>query len=303
MIAALHHIGMTVSDLGRAATFLHNLFGFTSTAASLPETPLTGRGERAVLLRAPNCFIKLVETAATVAVKRPVNEAGITHISIQSRHIDALYERALAAGARPHAPPIALGTGFVYLYLRDAQHNVIEIEGVPFAPAQQSPWVAHVAIATHDLDRLATFYHALLGGERRNGATIGPNPLIDRLAGLSGVEAKPVWIVGRNVTLELWQYLNPPTMPAPRPRPLAGYSHICFEVRDIAESLAAFERAGATVVTPSTADAGVTSALVRDPDGNLLELAAFSDAARATGSLADIAIIQRMEALRQSSST
>lgn len=302
MIAALHHVGMTVSDLERAATFLHNLFGFASAGTLLTGTLIRGR---AVMLRAPNCFLELVESAAAVARERPVNESGITHISIQSRHIDALYERALAAAARPHAPPIALGTGFVYLYLRDSEHNVIEIEGVPFAPAQQSPWVAHVAIATHDLDRLATFYHGILGGERRNGAKIGPNPLVDRLAALSDVEAAPVWVVGRNVTLELWQYLNPPTTPAPRPRALdeAGYSHICFEVRDITESLAAFQRAGATVVTPVAVGAGATTALVRDPDGNLLELAAFSDAARAAGSLADIAIIQRMEALRQSNST
>ena len=283
----LHHIGLAVRDLGRAMAFYRAAAGFEPAAECVGSAP-------AALLRAPNCYLELIITAAAAdATPRPVNEAGITHFCVQGRQMDALHTRFADAGASFHAPPVGLGTGNLYAYARDPELNVVELEALPYAPPAQAPWVAHVAIATPDVERLAAFYHRLLGGNRVGGQKIGPSPLYDQVTGLPAVEVIPTWIAGGNVTVELWQYLNPPTLPAaPRPFEVPGFNHICFEVESAAEAIAACVEAGATVDPPVAHSA----TLVRDPDGNLLELRETADCA--ARDLAGYTIVAQVAAMR-----
>ena len=129
---------------------------------------------------------------------------------------------------------------------------------------EQLPWLAHVAIATPDIERLAGFYHGLLGGERRGGQKIGPNPLYDQITGLQNVEVIPTWIVGANITLELWQYLHPPTLPSSQLRPLnqPGYSHLCMQVESLATAMEYIAAAGGQIVSSISKQDACSSCLL-----------------------------------------
>lgn len=310
MKTALHHIGLTVCDIQRATALFHNIFGFVPLESPAFGTAILGDGQldgsiqSVVTLRTPNCSIELVQYDAAsgcVPQLRQVNEAGITHFCIQSRHIQSLYDGLIDVGAQPNAPPTTLLTGTEYLYARDPEQNVIEIEGLPYAPDEQLPWLAHVAIATPDIERLAGFYHGLLGGERRGGQKIGPNPLYDQITGLQNVEVIPTWIVGANITLELWQYLHPPTLPSSQLRPLnqPGYSHLCMQVESLATAMEYIAAAGGQIVSSISKQDACSSARVRDPDGNVLELVEIPGGRGwSVSEMSDPMIVQRVEALR-----
>ncbi len=255
------------------------------------------------MLRGPNCYLELIAFTTPqpcTPVRRDVNEAGITHMCVQSQNMGVLHSRFAEAGASFHVDPVVLATGNTYCYARDGEANVIEIEALPYAPPDLAPWVAHVAIATPDIERLANFYHRVLGGTRMGGQKIGPHPLYDQIAGLNNIEMIPMWIAGSNVSVELWQYLVPPTMPRTNLRAFsdAGYNHICFEVDDVANTVDVFQAAGATVETPQIEFDGFTVSLVRDPNGNMLELLALS-ASRADHSIDNLkhqAVVQHVAA-------
>ncbi|MEI7470061.1 MAG: VOC family protein, partial [Chloroflexota bacterium] len=201
MIQALHHIGLSVGDLAQSSAFLHRAFAFDRTALTMPSPAPTLAPQHHIaqcqLLLTPNCYLEL-QTFAPAQPQpnrwRPVNEAGISHFCVQHQQMARLYDDCAAAGAQFHSAPVDLGTGWRYCYARDPEGNVIELEASPLAPLGQSPWAAHVAIVTPNIERLATFYHQLLGGARVGGRKIGPNPNLDLIAALPKVEVILTWL-------------------------------------------------------------------------------------------------------------
>ena len=279
MISSIQHIGITVQQIERAIAFLEQAAGFVP----VPDDRMNGlhaTAARSMLLRGPRCMIELLQYEHREQPSyHPVSDAGITHFCVQTNQIEPLYQRFATAGATFHATPLQLATGNRYCYARDPEGNVIELEALPDAPANQAPWIAHVALATPDVARLATFYHHILGGARAGGQQIGPNPLYDALTGLTDMRVVPAWIIGANITIELWQFLQPATLAPPQPRAFAalGYNHICFEVANLPTALAALEAAGASCPSEIYRTTGVASATIRDPDGNWLELTAIEE--------------------------
>ncbi len=314
MIKGIHHIGISVCDLERELAFFQHALGSEwaiSTGINSPgffraATQRADTAAHTAMLRGPNCYLELIEFTTPqpdAPVRRDVNEAGITHTCVQSQSMGTLRPRFAEAGASFHADPVVLATGNTYCYARDGEANVIEIEALPYAPPDLAPWVAHVAIATPDIERLANFYHRVLGGTRMGGQKIGPHPLYDQIAGLNNIEMIPTWLAGSNVSVELWQYRVPPTMPRSNMRPFSdvGYNHICFEVDDVANTVAVFQVAGATVETPQIKFDGFAVGLVRDPDGNVLELLAFSPS-RTDHSIYNLkhpTVVQHVDALQK----
>ncbi len=288
MIVGVHHIGIAAADRAASAAFL-------AAAGFAQKPPLEAP---TTLLAGPNCYVELID-AALPAVYRAVNEPGITHCCLQQRALEPLLARWEQLGGAPHATPLTLGTGLRYCYVRDAELRVFELEELPYAPPEQMPWVGHVGIASAQIERLASFYHEATGGERRGGGVVGPNPLLDRLAALAGVTAIPAWIVGGNISVEIWQYLTPPTVENRRATSGApGYDHICFEVDDVPSELARLIQLGASAVhSPARHAAGVI-ALLRDPDGNPIELLAPASGAPSIAQLADPGVLSRMDARR-----
>lgn len=293
MIRGIHHVGLAVGNPTGTSAFLQSVSGWALLAAPGPSS----------WLLAPNAYLELLPLPnAAEPLYQPVHEAGITHVCVQAPQIEVPYARAAQAGATFHCPPIDLGTGFLYCYLRDPEQRVIELEGVPFAPPELTPWLAHVAIATPQIERLADFYHHIMGGMRLGGRTLGPNPRLDEITALPDVTLKAIWLTGQNTSLELVQFLTPPTRPASSVRPpnLPGYDHIAFEVDDLDAALAGCLAAGARPATTQSPHTAGRTAWVHDPDGNLLELLEWSpgDVDRRIAALPDPSVIARIAALR-----
>lgn len=143
----------------------------------------------------------------------------------------------------------------------------------------------HVNVTGRDWRRLAAFYEDLFGlevvpperdyrGPDLEGAT--------RVAGahLTGAHLRLPGHGHTGPTLEIYQYDDVTAPTAPKVN-RAGWGHIAFQVPDVPAALEAVAAAGGdrfgTVVTLTTADGShVTWCYATDPDGNLIELQAWS---------------------------
>jgi catechol 2,3-dioxygenase-like lactoylglutathione lyase family enzyme len=310
MIIGIHHSALSVRSLSAAAAFMRAAHGMAMAEGAPADThaqlrALIGpdaRGDGA-FMRAPNCYMELVAIERPdpgEPVYRPVNQAGPTHICLQSPDMGQLYARFASAGATFHAEPLSLGAGPTYCYARDPEQQVVELESLPYAPPGQPTWVAHIALATPQIGRMAAFYHGLLGGERLGGQKIGPNPRFDQITALPDVELIPTWIVGQNVSVELWEFVHPPTVGESRGPAALGYHHICLEVSDLAAAAARCTELGARSCTPPLSDGRALTAFLHDPDGNLLELMQLlpGQGGWSVEQLPDRAIVARVAALR-----
>ena len=300
----VHHIGLTVVDADAAARFYVVAAGFSDVTSARQPNLMTSGGR---MLRSGNAYIRLLPASRTIALRsvpRPVSDAGIVHICLQSTAVEALYNKFASAGATFHGPLTDLGTGFLYCYARDVENNVIELEGVAPVWEDPAPWVAHVSLTSHDVDRLAMFYAALLGTRATVSGRIGPNRKMDAIPGLAGTEIKAAWIPAANMQIEVIQYLQPATSKPDAPHAIdaPGYGYICLEVSDVA---AASQRAlaeGATIavgLSPLHAS-GDEEFVCTDPDGNVLVLKSFklNDVSLTLDALSDRDIVARFAARR-----
>jgi len=285
MIKGLHHVGISVTDIEKTTAGLQGAialetatrFKVTDGQMAREVLGLTGAAADAVILRGPNLFLELFHYTSPdpgPLREKPVEEAGITHICLQSADLKTLQTGLTAGGARFPDGGVALGTGYLYAYGRDRDLNLMETEGAPFAATVPGSWFGHVAFATPDITRLAKFYADLTAWAVTPARRLRRNKLFDDVTGLKDVDVTAAWVQGPNCTLEFWQYHNPPTLPPAGQRPvnLLGYNHICFEVEDIASAHARGLELGATLQGGifQTPLAGL--AYLRDPDGNVFEL-------------------------------
>lgn len=256
MTLAVHHIALAARDPAAITTILTGGAGFREIAPGW--------------IAAPNGFVAIEAASRQVdeaTRDRRVCDPGITHFCVQSNDGLALWTRLDAAGLDFNAAPVALGTGAIYAYGRDAEHNVIEAEGIADGDAAAAPWIAHVALATADLERLADFYARLIGRAPHSGGTFR-NKLFENITGLADVEIAAKWIMADNMIFEMWRYLNPPTLAARAPEAGApGYSRIGF----VCENLdAEAERLAAAAIAngPAPPIDGLRARAGADPDGN-----------------------------------
>jgi catechol 2,3-dioxygenase-like lactoylglutathione lyase family enzyme len=130
------------------------------------------------------------------------------------------------------------------------------------------PVVNHVGCCTANLEQTTTFYVEVLGFEVERELQVpdeGSGPLL-------GVEA-PVGLTARYLTrdsfvLELMAFDRPGNPPhAERVMNEPGLTHLSISVPDLAAALERVPAFGGEVVT-----AWPVAAIIRDPDGQLLEL-------------------------------
>lgn len=277
MIKGVHHVAISVAHYTAAVEFYSSAANFkTVEDESELALPCIGAGERDCLMRSQNAYLRLLESVeSSVAIPgqrkmRPVSDAGIVHICLQSPSIDTLYSSFARSGANFHAEPVDLGTGFLYSYARDLEKNVVELEGVPPVWEDKTPWVAHVSFSTADIDRLVGFYANVLGQVPIRSATLGPNRRIDAVSGLKDTQFMAAWIPAGNMQIEIIQYLQPKTLAHAGPRILTelGYAYVCFEVADIKLASERFLAAGASHLPEFAHLDGSSSFFCADPDGN-----------------------------------
>ena len=300
-ILGVHHVGIAAHGVAALAGFYRSSSGLVDWPA-LDALQLPGGG---LALAGPNAGLRLLPGAAA-PLRRAVSEAGITHVCLQSTAIQGLQQAHAEAGARFHSPLVDLGTGFLYSYARDTEHNVIELEGVAPVWADPQPWLAHVNLACADIWQQAAFYAALLGSTAARSPRLRGDTRLDQIADLQGVELRMAWIDARNMQVELIQYTQPAAQATGRhsTRRLpgaSGHAYIAFEVSDPDAAGALLLAQGGSVT--DTLKGGLTNVGLRcrDPEGNALWLLDHDTLARCGAAIEQLPqpdVVPRFQAAR-----
>jgi catechol 2,3-dioxygenase-like lactoylglutathione lyase family enzyme len=143
----------------------------------------------------------------------------------------------------------------------------------------------HVNVTAHDWRRLAAFYADVFGCELVPPERDIQGPVLDAATGLqdahlTGAHLRLPGHGDGGPTIEIYAYDALDDHPGPRvDRP--GWGHVAFQVPDVAGALEAVVAAGGgrhgEIVTTTTADdRRVTWVYATDPEGNLVELQAWS---------------------------
>jgi catechol 2,3-dioxygenase-like lactoylglutathione lyase family enzyme len=258
MTLAIHHVAINATNPAAIARTYERSAGFKSI----------GTVAGAQWIAAPTAYLALYPADDVIPPRdQRVFDQGIGHFCIQTGAGKPTWDALTEAGICFNAEPAPLGTGVLYAYGRDLELNLIELECVPDEPVEMPPWLAHVAMVSADLDRLAKFYARLIGREPHRDGTFA-HPSMPQIAGLDDVKVSAKWIMADNLIFEMWHYHTPETVPAPAPVTGArGYRHIGFccanlgnEIKRLAEGGIAV--AGTGLMGSIPAASGV------DPDGN-----------------------------------
>jgi lactoylglutathione lyase len=131
----------------------------------------------------------------------------------------------------------------------------------------------HVGLCVTDLDRSRRFYEEALGFAFQRDLR-PPDDLTGKLLDVPTPGLTAVYLTMGSFVLELLHFDRPENPPF-RPRVFnePGLTHLSLSVDDIPATLEAVRRSGGSVVESS--DLGM-AVLVRDPDGQLIELLAAS---------------------------
>ncbi|MDA4108436.1 VOC family protein [Mycolicibacterium holsaticum] len=129
--------------------------------------------------------------------------------------------------------------------------------------------VSHFGLRVRDLDRSRSFYGALGFTEVKRLSV--PDEMAAGLLGLAPpIGFQAVYLQNAGVVLQLLTFSGyPAPEEAERGMVGAGLTHVSIAVDDIAAAQAAVQAAGGTVVADP---GGGFACMVRDPDGQLLEL-------------------------------
>jgi catechol 2,3-dioxygenase-like lactoylglutathione lyase family enzyme len=268
-ILGIHHVGIVAHDAPALASF------YQQAAGLQPWPPMDAAGlpGQGIALAGPNAGVRLLPGGAAPR-RRPVSEAGITHLCLQSPAIDALHADFVAAQASFHSPLVDLGTGFLYCYARDTEYNVTELEGVAPVWMVPRPWIAHVNVACANLLSQCAFYGALCSAPVVRSPRLKGDARLDQIADLQGVDLRMAWVPAGNLQVELIHYEQPEhaatRYPSTRREPGAcGHAYIAFEVASLGAARAHLLACGGSLAAE---DAAPGLAIGADPEGNALWL-------------------------------
>jgi len=147
-IQRVAHLGICVSDLARSVRFYRDLLGFRELS-SLDVSGwhadrllgLTGVKLRAVYLERDGMRIELLAFAAPPAlgapIPRPMNQLGLTHLSLRVSDLARVVEefRAANVGVLEETAIDALAQGSRAIFVTDPDGTRIELVQLPGNPA------------------------------------------------------------------------------------------------------------------------------------------------------------------------
>lgn len=149
-------------------------------------------------------------------------------------------------------------------------------------------YVDHINIVVHDIERSVRFYTELLGLQETRRAHL-TGTWIEAIVGLSNVTADVVYVqpTGGGPRIELIKYHCPEgeSLPNNSLPNTQGLRHIAFQVDDMNTTYQRLKAAGVPFVGPPvTVPHGIVAhddgqkslCYFRDPDGVVLELAAYT---------------------------
>lgn len=159
---------------------------------------------------------------------------------------------------------------------------------------------AHPAIVVSDLDRAVDFYCDAFGFRRfsEEHESWQDSPEIDAAIGSEGSNVRGCMLAGHNCYLELFEFVAPRAR-GPEPSTLGphepGIRHISFFVDDVEAEYERVISMGASALGAPQKASGITAVYVRDPDGNIVELAEFPDPREDLRNLPGISCLQSEE--------
>jgi lactoylglutathione lyase len=136
--------------------------------------------------------------------------------------------------------------------------------------------VNHVGLCVTDLVRARRFYEELLGFRHQRDLPVPDGAAAQLLRVPPPVGLTAVYLERGDFVLELLHFDRAENAPA-RDRPFTepGLTHLSFTVDDLAATCAKVAALGGEVLADT--DVGGLAVMIRDPDGQLLELLPRSD--------------------------
>jgi catechol 2,3-dioxygenase-like lactoylglutathione lyase family enzyme len=213
------------------------------------------------------------------------NHLGLARVCLSVPDLDAVFERAVSAGAAWVTPPVEVpvepdrGSSRRVFLCRDPDGTAIEfVEQASVSQAQ----LAHVNLNCSNLARSLDWYQRVLGLELRGSSRSGP--LSGAAFGLDGEvewDARFLWPPGQDAfAIDLLEWKSP--KPVGKPAGAAnqrGLYRMAFMVEDIHVCHEELKAQGVDSGRPVFLDMGpeipidgVWAVFFRDPDGSCMEL-------------------------------
>ena len=135
MSSIVNHVGLAVSDLARSRQFYEEVFGFAFKSEMTVPDAATGKlfalapplGVSVVYLECDGWVLELLaydDAGVTPRRERPMNEPGLTHLSISVDDVDATCATAAALGGEVLVDQSFPG---MVAMLRDPDGQLIEV--------------------------------------------------------------------------------------------------------------------------------------------------------------------------------
>jgi catechol 2,3-dioxygenase-like lactoylglutathione lyase family enzyme len=154
---------------------------------------------------------------------------------------------------------------------------------------------AHPALVVADLERARCFYEEAFGFQVLSEEGWSDAPAVDAAIGSAASSCRGYMLAGHNCYLELFEFSRPdPVGPAPAELPphARGLRHLCFFVDDVDAEYARVLALGAQPLGTVQKEAGITAVYLRDPEGNIIELAEIPGEAEDLRRLPGISALQ-----------
>jgi catechol 2,3-dioxygenase-like lactoylglutathione lyase family enzyme len=300
-IRGIHHVSIVVQNVDSSLAFylqttglkelsrpIKNLSNFKLEKKSGFKTP----ARQTAWLIGPNAMLELIAFDSKKPPSQsqlPIQGPGFTHFCYQAPQNHSIYEQAKSAGATivsRDGVPVDRGFGVQYVYIRDKNGIMFEVEQLAQAKFEEKVWLGHIAVATPNIDRLVDFYSQLLGVKPHSRAdNIKNNPKLDAIANIDSLKLRGAWFKTGNMILEMWQFDQPRTQNPTQEASFTqiGYQQIAFEVSNIEQEFQRLKNLGFKFLTSSPIQSETETGLfLRDPDGNLLQLFQYNSESKIT---------------------
>jgi catechol 2,3-dioxygenase-like lactoylglutathione lyase family enzyme len=133
-----HHVAMAVRDMDRIVPFYRDLLGFEvdwekphyNGESFARVVGLEDAVARVVMLKGPGGRMELFQylTPTGVNTRRGRQcDFGLTHVALEIKGIQAMYNRLMEAGVPFSCPPQNLRPGVWATYMQDPEGNTVEL--------------------------------------------------------------------------------------------------------------------------------------------------------------------------------